>query len=457
MFPVSEEFRAAVRGSHTITLRAEVWRGGQKLATLDVLSGEVTDDARRAIRRSVTCDLAAQRELVTIDEVMNTYADVAAGHASYAVLAASAATYAQLVQVVGTTSSSSPDPLVPGTAAADALNPYGNELRLWRGVIVQREIPDTYASVAGRFATYAALSAAHTTYGEVAQSETLTTVDEQVPLGVFVITEFDATDDGGAIKLTVRGEDRARRISRNRWTDPYQVTAGTPAVDAITGLLQDRWDDVEIVTSTTSTATVGAAVFGQEADNDPWADARSIAKAAGLDLFFDAEGRAVIADVPSVEDTSADVTFAEGTDGVLLSLKRSANAATTYNGVIATGEGTSTEEPVRGEAWDEEPTSPTYRYGEYGQVPRFYSSPLITTAEQAASAAAAILRQQTGLTEGIEWTFITDPSVQAGDVALVTGQAIRVNRFMILDMVRIPLAVDGSMGAIGRTVAEEAA
>jgi len=70
------------------------------------------------------------------------------------------------------------------------------------------------------------------------------------------------------------------------------------------------------------------------------------------------------------------VTFAEGTDGVLLSLKRSANAATTYNGVIATGEGTSAEDRGAGEAWDEEPTSPTYRYGEYGQVPRLLLEPV---------------------------------------------------------------------------------
>jgi len=47
--------------------------------------------------------------------------------------------------------------------------------------------------------------------------------------------------------------------------------------------------------------------------------------------------------------------------------------------------------------------------------------------------------------------------VQAGDVALVVGQAVRVNRVMILDSVRIPLSVEGSMGAVGRTVAEEAA
>jgi len=264
-----------------------------------VLSGEVTDERPAGrCRRSVACDLAAQagtgRQL---SEVMNTYADVAAGHASYATLPASAATYAQLVQVVGTTSSSSPDPLVPGAAAADALNPYGNELRLWRGVIVQREIPEARTPVSpdGSRPTRR-LSAAHTTYGEVAQSETLTTVDEQVPLGVFVITEFDATDDGGAIKLTVRGEDRARRISRTPVDRPVPGDRGDARRGrhrgASAGPVEQRGD--RHLHDQHGDGRRGRVRSGGR-QRPVGGRTPRLAKAAGLDLFFDAEGRAVIA------------------------------------------------------------------------------------------------------------------------------------------------------------------
>jgi hypothetical protein len=137
-------------------------------------------------------------------------------------------------------------------------------------------------------------------------------------------------------------------------------------------------------------------------------------------------------------------------------VSRSTNANTTYNGVVVTGEGTSADTPVRAEAWDDDPTSPTYRYGPFGEVPRFYSSPLITTEAQAQSAAESLLRKVTGVTEGLQWSFVTDPSVQAGDVAHVISSATRVNRIMIIDAVTIPLAVTGAMAAVGRTVSQEA-
>lgn len=453
MYPVSAAFRAAVKGSHKATLRAEIWSGGQKVMDVHPVSGEMVNDARRAIRRTVRCDLIAEREILTIDEVNNTYGDLESGFATYGDLEASVATYAQFIQVVGTTTATSPDPLVPGSTGQDALAPYGNELRVWRGIIVQIEVPSTYASLESSFATYAELEAAYATYGTIEQTETIATVDEEVPLGVFILTEVSVTDDGDAIRLSVQGEDRARRISRNRWTSPYQVSAGTNAVDAITALLQNRWDDIEIV-STSTTQTVGSAVFGQETDNDPWKDAQKLALAAGLDLYFDGEGRAVIAAVPSLEDASPDFTFREGADGVLLGLSRSANTNTTYNGVVATGEGTSADTPVRAEAWDEDPASPTYRYGSFGQVPRFFSSPLMTTVEQAQSAAESLLRKVTGLSEGLEWSLVTDPSVEAGDLAEVVSAATRVSRVIVLDAVTVPFTPGGSMAAVGRTVAQ---
>lgn len=453
MFPVSDAFRAAARNSHKATLRAEVWSGGQKLITVEPVSGEVVADSRRAIRRTVHAEFAAEREIITPTVVNNSYAALKADYATYADVLAAASTYRQLIRVVGVETTSSPDPLVPGSGTGDPLSPYGNELRIWRGIVVQVEVPATYASLAATYVTYAALKAAVSTYGSLTEVESLVTITEEVPLGVFILTEVDVDDEGGPVRISVHGEDRARRISRNRWTSPYQVTSGTNAVTAITALLQDRWDDIEVVAASTS-ETVGAAVFGQETDNDPWKDAQKLAEAAGLDLYFDGEGRAVIAPIPSIEDATPDFTFSEGADGVLMKVSRSANAATTYNGIIVTGEGTSTDIPARGEAWDEDPTSPTYRHGPYGQVPRFYSSPFITTDAQAQAVAEAMLRKSLGLSEGLQWSLLPDPSVEAGDVAQVVSSAARVAKTLIIDSVTIPLNATGVMTAVGRTVSQ---
>jgi hypothetical protein len=454
MYPVSSAFRAAVKASHTATLRAEVWAGGQKILDLAPVSGQVVNDARRLIRRTVTAELVAQRAIAVRNPALNTYADLL-DFTTYAQLAAAFPTYGEAVSVASETTTWTYDPLVPGSTGTDALAPYGNELRVWRGIRVQVDVPSSYAQLASQFTTYAQLAASVPTYGSLTESETLVTVDEEVPLGVFILTEVKIDDTGAEVRISIQGEDRARRISRNRWTSPYRVASGTNAITAIIALLQDRWDDIEFV-ATTTTETVGGAVFGQETDNDPWKDAQKLADAAGLEVYFDGQGRCVIAAVPSVEDATPDFVFEDGEAGVLLATSRSANANTTYNGVIATGEGTNSDTPARGEAWDDNPSSPTYRYGPFGQVPRFFSSSLMTTDAQCQSAAESILRKVTGLSEALEWSIIPDPSVEAGDVARVTSTATRIAKTVIIDAVTIPLSPTAAMPAIGRTVRVEA-
>lgn len=448
MYATSDAYRAAIRGSHRATLRCEVWRDGQKIATVYPVAGRVDADSRRAIRRTCQLEFVADRGIEVVTPVYSTYADLDGRYATYAAVPGS---YGSLREVVSVETSTTYDPLVPGDSATDPLSPYGNEIRVWRGVEVTTTTAASYGTLSGSYSTYAGLGSAFGTYGGIALPPVVSTDSEEIPLGVFLITEVDMRDDGAEVRVSVQGEDRALRISRNRWTAPYVIADGTNVVTAVTNLLEDRWDDVTLIASESS-ETIGRAVLGQETGNDPWADARKIADAAGLDLFFDGEGNARLEPVPSVDDATADATYREGDDAVVLSVSRRLDAKTTYNGVVVTGEGTSADTPVRAEAWDEDPTSPTYRYGAFGQVPFFYSSPLITTENQAAAAASARLRKVTGLTEGIEWSMICDPSLEPGDVVDLVNAATRTAKVMILDAISIPLDVASSMSAVGRTV-----
>lgn len=452
MYPVSQAFRAAVRGSHKATLRCEVWRDGQRLATVYPVSGRVDLDSRRNIRGSVQLEFSATRGIEVATPVYAVYADLAAFYSTYADMPG-AYNYDAIADVVAVETETTYDPLVPGTSATDPLVPFGNEIRVWRGVEIESTSPATYATLAASYGTYGDVASAFAAYETLVLPPVVSTATEEVPLGVFVITEVDVKDEGTDVRISVQGEDRSIRVARNRWTDPYPVTQGTNVVDAVTDLLEDRYADVEVV-AVSSTSTVGRAVLGQETSNDPWADARKIADAAGLDLFFDGEGRARLQPVASVEGATADAVYEEGADAVLLSLSRRLDAKTTYNGVIVTGEGTSNDTPVRAEAWDEDVSSPTYRYGPFGEVPLFYSSPLVTTVEQALETAEARLRKVTGLAEGIEWTLIADPSLEPGDVVQVVNPATRTRRVLVLDSVSIPLDIGSAMGAVGRTVSE---
>jgi len=91
----------------------------------------------------------------------------------------------------------------------------------------------------------------------------------------------------------------------------------------------------------------------------------------------------------------------------------------TYNGVIATGEGPEIATPVRAEAWDDDPTSPTYRYGLFGQVPYLYSSSLLTTQAKAQAAADAKLAQLLGKSTSLSWSQIVHPGLAPLDVVEV--------------------------------------
>jgi len=96
-------------------------------------------------------------------------------------------------------------------------------------------------------------------------------------------------------------------------------------------------------------------------------------------------------------------------------LSREISREGVYNAVVATGEGADTEEPARAVAVDDNPMSPTYWDGPFGKVPRFYSSPFVTTDEQAATAAASILAQSLGAPYNVNFQTIANPALEVLD------------------------------------------
>ena len=85
------------------------------------------------------------------------------------------------------------------------------------------------------------------------------------PLGVFVIDELTYKRVGAASgwELTAACTDRSQRITRARWTQPYQIAAGTALADAINAAVLDRWPGAQtIVSAATMPNSLGAqAVF----------------------------------------------------------------------------------------------------------------------------------------------------------------------------------------------------
>ena len=300
------------------------------------------------------------------------------------------------------------------SATTGLLAPYGTELAVYRGI------------------------------------EYLDSTTELVPVGVFLLTEVTVTEDVDGEKISLRGSDRSLRISRNKLLDPYRIAAGTSLEAGLLGLLRDRWVDVQTDFPTTG-ITLPDVVIEAEKGGDPWAACITIAEAFGYDLAFSPDGIARMQPIPDpVEDDPVEV-YQDGADAVLTTLTRTFDSQRAYNAIVVTAQGTANATPFRVIAWDENPNSITYRYGAFGEVPFFYESSLITSAEQAAVTAAALLRKATGQSESVSWGQIVNPAHDVLDVIRLKRQAKSLDLVLLIDRLDMPLGPDGAMSAVART------
>jgi fibronectin type 3 domain-containing protein len=257
-------------------------------------------------------------------------------------------------------------------------------------------------------------------------------------LGVFGLSAAPTTDNPDALEVRLSGSDRSRRVIRNRFTAPYIVADGSNAVTAAQALIRDRLPGVQFRSANTA-YTTPQLIFDEQ--SDPWQAAQDILSGAGMEVFFDIDGYCVIQAEPDPNDPTlrASFTYAEGAEATILGLTRDTDNEQIYNGVIVTGESTTNSAPVRGEAWDDNPASPTYYLGTYGKVPLFYRSEFIKTTQQATAAAKARLRKVMGATELISFTGIVNAAHREGEIIRIERARSGVSGMFMLDGFGIPL------------------
>lgn len=262
--------------------------------------------------------------------------------------------------------------------SSDLLAPYGNEIFVERGIA----------------------------YGNGQR--------EFVGLGWYRIDtmEQDEAPDG---EIVISGSDRMAGIRDARFEAPQQFAGTLTFGEVVNSLIWGvyffagiiEWDD----TAVRDTAT-GRTII---AEDDRLGTLKDLVTSLGKVGYWDHRGIFVIKTPPSTLGEPA-WTIDAGTKGVMVRMGRSLTRERVYNAVVATGEAGDTTAPARAVAYNLDPTSPTYYLGSFGPVPRFYSSPFITTNAQAATAAAAILRQELGLPYQVALSSIANPAVEPYDV-----------------------------------------
>jgi len=305
--------------------------------------------------------------------------------------------------------------LIPTNKISSVLLPYNREIKIYRGI----EFADG--------------------------------TEELVPLGVFILTTVEITDTAQGIQISVEGSDRSLRVQRAKYINhEFYIADNTAKEEAIKQILVDRYPSVQTLFPATNQVTGIIYPTLERESSDPWKEALKIAESAGMDLYFDENGTARLRPIPNPDVGTALIEYQDNVDSVLVQLQRSLSTDETFNGVIYTGEGTNLSIGVIGEAWDENPASPTYRYT-YGDVPLFKSSPTILTVAEAKTAAEAELRKVIGASEKITWSQIVNPAHDVFDLIKIVRADSGVDAVLMLDSVTIPLAPQDAMSAVGRT------
>lgn len=369
MRPVSDRWADAIRTPHRIAVRATLLDGSTETPLPTVTEGSVTLDANAAIRGRLDLTVVDDPD----DETLT-------------------------LEIV-------PD------AATSPLAPYGNEVKVERGLYY----PDG--------------------------------TEEMVTLGIFRIDETETVDTADGLAVRITGYDRSARVIDGRFEQAGQIAAGTGYVAAILATVQAVYPFV--VYNLASSPFTHISPRAWEAGGDRWAFAQGIASDLGMELYFDGDGTLILRPVPTALAANAVLSIAEGEDGVLLSASRRWTRQGAYNKIIASGESSNPDvPPVQGSAADMNPLSPTYFYGRFGQVPAFYVSQHLETVAMCNDAAAAQLARQIGTTQQISFGMIPNPALEPSDVVYVKraragiGEDETYGEAHVIDTLTIPLTAD---------------
>lgn len=263
---------------------------------------------------------------------------------------------------------------------------------------------------------------------------------EWVGLGYFRIDTVEQIQaPKGQIRIT--GSDRMANVVDGRPLQPIQFPVGTSVGAMLDFVIGEVVIGVDTVYDWDAYSEL--LISDHILDDDRMKFVREILDAYGKVGYFDYAGRFQVKNLPDPNSTP-EWDIDTGRSGVLIEMQRAISRDGVYNAVVATGEPVGDIAPVRGVALDLDENSPTYWEGDFGKVPRFFSSSFLVTDGQAGNAARAILLRSTGLPYVVELGVVPNPALEGWDVVRVKFGPHDIE-IHVLDRIEYALSVDGEM------------
>lgn len=265
---------------------------------------------------------------------------------------------------------------------------------------------------------------------------------EYVGLGYFRIDSVEQNNTpNGTIRIS--GSDRMANVRDGRNATPVQFGPSASVGSVIDFAVGD------VVPGLVSVYDFDAynTLLGSDhiLDEDRLKFVQELVAAYGKVAYFDYKGRLQVK-TPPLPTTAPVFTINSGAFGVLVSMRRLISRDSVYNGVVARGESAGDLPPVQGVALDLSTASPTYWYGPFGKVPRFFSSPFLVTPDQCTQAATQILQRANGMPYSVSLGLVPNPALEGWDVVLVQYSERDNSETHIVDKITYSLGVDGAMG-----------
>lgn len=307
------------------------------------------------------------------------------------------------------------DPAWMPKSEGDLLAPFGNRLKIWRGI-----------DLGGRQFMF--------------------------PVFTGLITSADRKPRQ---PLTVTFADRAAEVDENDFEAAEDTIASHTLTEEIVRLIREGVPGAEFGDHDVLGATAGAQTF----DDSRAQACDQLADAGGAFWYALADGRFVIRRVPWTyhpDGVAVDpvVTYTERTGayddavGSIIDYGLGMSRADVYNVVVGVADQPDGAAPRRATSRDTNADSPTYIGSKFGRRVLKAELPSAATAAVVRHGADAVRRRSRSAAEAFPWEMVPDASLELGDVVRLNVADRALLR--VVSNMTIPLSEAGVMSCTGR-------
>lgn len=288
----------------------------------------------------------------------------------------------------------------------DVLAPYGNMLRITRGVEFADQSRFAWTIFVGR------------------------------------IQETSLNDDG---TCTAQASDFSADVIEVKFLTPQNSQAGSSVTTEVIRLISDAVPFATFGASDSFALPVQPLTWqldrGQALDE--------LATSVGAFWYALADGDFVLRSYPWTVSNPPVVTYADSDDGSIFGSRANRSRESVYNSLTVTGERLNGDPAVYATAQDLNPVSPTYINGPFGRRHQLLRLQTPASTGAAQGAASDNLKRLSALVDTWSWTMSVDAALELGDTVSLNVHG-RSDIIQVVASMRIPLDLSAPMSVSGR-------